>query len=296
MHNNIPQLFNCEYCSYTSNKKYNLTRHLIRHDHTQFKQTNNETEEVLKNQIVIIENKCESCLKSFSTKYNLIRHLKNCKGIILNKKCEYCNKEFKHISTKITHLKTCKFKINKNKDNVNINVGTINNINVVNNITNNNINIVVFDPLKIDGSIFKTDHIDLNFLNLILKSAENNAVSLYTQKILDNPENHCIVKSNLRSMVSDVHTGQNNWTKYYDIELYPMIIREISNGFQSCISKQNENKKDFKKFNKLIEYLDYFSEDGYCNDDTISAKIKKEFKEQIQKTKLIFYNLYKNNL
>ena len=285
---NEKQLFNCEYCSYTSNKKYNLTRHMVRHDHVQFIP-------VKQQEIAIISNKCNICLKVFSNKYNLARHINNCKGAIINKKCDFCNKEFKHLSSKNTHLKTCFFKNkNINKDNnttsININIGTINNI------TNNNINIVVFDSTKINGSIFKTDHIDVDFLNLVLKSAENNAVSLYTKKILDNPENHCIIKSNLRSMVSDVYTGKNIWTKYYDVELYPMIIREISNGFQTCISKQNENKKDLKKFNKLIEYLDYFSEDGYCNDDAISAKIKKEFKEQIQKTKLIFYNLYKNNL
>jgi len=285
---NEKQIYNCQYCSYTSDKKYNLTRHITRHDHIQFIPVKTQ-------EIVIVANKCNNCLKVFSNKYNLARHLNICKGIIANKKCCFCNKEFKHLSSKNIHLKTCSFKNkvideNNSHTNININIGTINNI------TNNNINIVVFNPTKIDGTMFKTDHIDLNFLNLILKSEENNAVSLYTKKILDNPENHCIIKKNLRSMVSDVYTGKNIWTKYYDVELYPMIIREISNGFQTCISKQHENNKDLKKFNKLIEYLDYFSEEGYCNNDTISAKIKKEFKEQIQKTKLIFYNLYKNNL
>jgi len=285
------QIYKCDYCSYITDKKFNLNRHMLRDDHKIITNKNKE---------IIIPNKCDKCLKILSNKYNLIRHYNVCKGIFISKICNYCNKEFKNIYSKNTHLINCSLKnnFNNNSNNNNSNNNNSNNIiinNITNNIINTNINIVIFNPIKIDGNIFKTDHIDLNFLKLILKTEENNAVSLYTKKILDNPENHCIKKTNLKSMVSDVYTGKNIWTKYYDIELYPMIIRELSNGFQLCILKENENKKDLKKFNKLIEYLDYFSEDGYCNNDLISAKIKKEFKEQIQKLKILFYNLYKKN-
>jgi len=72
-------------------------------------------------------------------------------------------------------------------------------------------NIIIFDPLKPYGTTLKTDHINLEFISKLLKIKEKDALTLYTKKILDNPENRCIKKTNLRSIYSQIHIGDNKW-------------------------------------------------------------------------------------
>ena len=85
-----------------------------------------------------------------------------------------------------------------------------------------------------------------------------------------------------------VHIGNNKWNCYNDNDVYPKFISEISNCFEELLLSKILNRNII---NKLIDFLDYMSDEGYCNNEDISEDIKKKYKMQIQKTKLLIYNL-----
>ena len=321
-------IYNCSLCEYKSNKKFNFNRHMVaKHNNDNFKNVINNCKNTTidcknttidcKNTTIdckntTIGNKCNKCNKILSSKYYLEKHILICKGISNPLECHICHKIFGNSGSKSTHLKMCKFKlsliddekqsipingiinnITNNNNNITNNIDNINNINNIDNIdnsinTSNITNIIVFNPNNLNGKSFKTDHINLEFISKLLKIKEEDALSLYTKKILDNPENRCIKKTNMRSTFSEIHIGDNKWNSYYDNDIYPKFISEISN----CLCELLVDKISSKNIiNKLIEFLDYMSDYGYCNDDNIKNKINKKHKELIQKIKAIVYNL-----
>ena len=288
--NEDTKILKCTLCSYITNKKYNLTRHNKIHEQLKITIDNKPKIEVNNTR----DNLCIKCNKLFANKYSLIRHYDICKGVSSAFECHYCYKKFKSLQSKHVHIKKCKIKyenkINSNEsnnitnitNNISINNGTINNI--------SNTNIIIFDPIGINNTVLKTDHINLEFINKLLKIKEKDALTLYTKKILDNPDNRCIKKTNLRSMFSEVHVGENIWNTWYDTDIYPKFISEISNCLGNLLLTKITNRNIIKK---LLEFVDYMSEEGYCNNDEISDEIKKDYKKQIQKTKAVIYNMDK---
>jgi hypothetical protein len=229
----------------------------------------------LNNNIIINnnDNKCIKCNKILSSKYYLEKHLLICKGVSNPLECHLCHKILANSSSKSRHLKNCKLSlINNEQPSMPIN-------NITNNIDTCT-NIIVFNPNNPNGKSLKTDHINLEFISKLLKIKEEDAFSLYTKKILDNPENRCIKKTNLRSTFSEIHVGNNKWNSYYDSDIYPKFISEISN----CLCELLVD--NFSTNNKLIEFLDYMSDN-----DIIKNKINKKHKELIQRIKAIVYNL-----
>jgi hypothetical protein len=89
-------------------------------------------------------------------------------------------------------------------------------------------------------------------------------------------------------MFSLVHIGNNKWNYYYDNDVYPKFISEISNCFEELLLSKILNRNIINKF---IDFLDYMADEGYCNNEDINEDIKKKYKMQIQKTKLLIYNL-----
>lgn len=83
----------------------------------------------------------------------------------------------------------------------------------------------------------------------------------------------------MRSTFSEIHVGNNKWNNYYDSDIYPKFISEISN----CLCEVLVNK--ISTNNKLIEFLNYIS------NNEIKDKINKKHKELIQRIKAIVYNL-----
>ena len=248
------------------------------------------------NKNAITDNKCSKCNKILSSKQYLEKHLLICKGVLNPLECYLCHKILANRGSKSTHLKKCKgILINEPSTELTNNNTIINNTVINNNINNgvinntsNITNIIIFDPLKPYGTTLKTDHINLEFISKLLKIKEKDALTLYTKKLLDNPENRCIKKTNLRSIYSQIHIGDNKWDCCYDNDIYPKFISEISNCLRKLLLSQNLN---IEVINKLIEFIDYMAEDGYCNDDDKCDEIKRQYKEQIKKTKIIIYNL-----
>ena len=292
-------MYNCSLCEYKSNKKYNLNRHMVvKHNNNNNKNVMiNDKNVMINDKNVITDNKCNKCSKILSSKRYLEKHLLICKGVSNPLECHLCHKILANRSSKSTHLKICKGLSIKDKEpstELTCNNTIINNdntvINNIGNITNINNNIIVFDPLKPYGTTLKTDHINLDFISKLLKIKEKDALTLYTKKILDNPENRCIKKTNLRSIYSQIYIGDNKWDYCYDNDIYPKFISEISNCLGDLLLSKNISRN---VINKLIEFIDYMADDGYCNDDDINKcdEIMRKYKEQIKKTKIIVYNL-----
>ncbi len=269
----------CSECEYMSNKIYNLKRHMMsKHSIQNYENCKNVFISCKK---VFIDNKCMKCDKILSSKYYLEKHLKICKGVSNPLECHLCHKIFANKSSKSNHLKKCKTNIEiKKEELVNININIYVN------------NIVVFDIYNINGSIMKKEHINLEFIRQLLKIKENDALTLYIKKILENPENRCIKKTNIRSMISEVHIGENKWVYYHDNIIYPKFISEISDCFIDLLKSKIT---DTNIIRRLIEYLDYMSDEGYCNNENISKYIKKCYKAQIQNTKLLVYDMTKSH-
>ena len=306
-------MLKCSYCDYKSNKKYNLNRHMVsKHNNDKYKNatinhkndtiyntnaTINHKNDTIYNKNAITDNKCSKCSKILSSKQYLEKHILICKGVSNPLECHLCHKILANRGSKSTHLKTCKGILIKEPSTeltLTSNNTIINNdntvINNIGNITNINNNIIIFDPLKPYGTTLKTDHINLEFISKLLIIKENDALTLYTKKILDNPENRCIKKTNLRSLYSQIYIGDNRWDSCIDNDIYPKFISEISNCFGELLLSKNLNRKIINKF---IEFIDYMADNGYCNDDDINKReeIMRKYKEQIKKTKIIIYNL-----
>ena len=130
MQNNI---FSCEYCDFTTKRKYNLQRHQIALHISNISNPDNQKKDIINGKKDIINEKkdiinenndiinkiqsineylnCTKCSKIYKTKKSLINHEKNCIGINSLTCCK-CMKEFTTYGNKSRHIKTnnCKAK------------------------------------------------------------------------------------------------------------------------------------------------------------------------------------------
>jgi len=270
---------------------------------------------------------CTNCDKEFKQKRYLTRHEKTCKGIFDSLECHICHSIFTTRYSKSRHLQKCKISLqaiiptndtpltNTNVHNGNIinNSGTINNTanitenteNITNNTINNNtvtnnINIVTFKPESSDCIEFDTSHITNEVLKEILSLAketengEKHMVEHYTRNILSNPANRCIKKTNMRSVHSKIHIGNNKWETKHDLQLYPKFVCDVANGFDELIKQRYQDDKrliDKKTLKEFERFLDYMSDNGYCNDETLGKEMHHAFKHIVHRVKAIVYDI-----
>ena len=300
-------IFSCEYCAFTTKRKYNLERHHnaihIINKSNNIKEENNiqkeendiqkeendiqkEENDIQKeeNDIHPINNffKCNKCNKNYKTKKYLINHEKNCIGIN-SLTCPKCMKSFSSYGNKSKHIKNNKCKarsiIHSSNNNIspNVNITGNNNINGNNNIINNNyIN---------NFGCERTDYITYEDMFNIIRLSGNNIIPRYIEMKhfnKDFPENHnikyeknnnCLIKKNGEWKITNIESLSNN--------LINKNSNEIRNYYNSNKSKINNTISDidliefiFKRFN----YLDL------CLDKKLYTNIKDEIKEIIRST------------
>ena len=147
MQNNI---FSCEYCDFTTKRKYNLQRHQNALHISNNSNFDNE-ENAIQNEENAIQSinerlNCTKCNKNYKTKKYLINHEKNCIGIN-SLTCPRCMTLFSSTGNKSKHIKknNCKAKSiihssNNNNITPNINFNGNNNNNINNTSNHNNKN------------------------------------------------------------------------------------------------------------------------------------------------------------
>lgn len=251
-------MFNCSYCSYISNKKSNITRH-IKNKHTTNKEEINEQKETDKEQEINTDDiyTCDKCSKKYKTKKHYINHYKTCIGVnVLT--CPRCMFEFTTAQAKSKHIKkdNCKPRSTLYANNTNPFNNTINNI--TNNTTNNTINNNITNNIYIND--FKNERTDYITLADIIRIIKENTQSIskyvelkhFNEKFPENcnikflKHNSCIVKKD------------NDWTLQTldDIthKLYNINYKEVCKKINS--EKDNIEKKQYEITLETLGYLD----------------------------------------
>jgi dsDNA-binding SOS-regulon protein len=161
-------MFCCESCSYKSNRKTNLKRHIIsKHKRDAYdkeltdiknlqmltsdlQMLTSNPQMLTKNPQMLTQNLqmltqhkndffCPGCQKVFKSSYNLKIHQNVCKGVSNNLECHHCHKVFTKAAAKSRHLKICKMKEVRELVAIQLKTQNITN-NTQNNLHNNTMN------------------------------------------------------------------------------------------------------------------------------------------------------------
>jgi len=233
-------------------------------------------------------NKCSKCHKTYSTKWNLKKHKETCKGIVDKLACQYCKKKFTHTKSRFNHYKICKTKkevdaksltaVSKDTsdnvvsqqiadtiNNTNTNIQTQNNIEHQN--VQNNITVFAF-PKDGDSEFeFDTEHITEQFMNKLLQKVQHPQCKFnnFFDKIMHNPRNRVIKKSNPNTSYSKIHQGEDNWEYGYDKDIYKTLTHHTTVAALNKIDDTKKNskareyyynlKKDISRYAKLKRRL-----------------------------------------
>ena len=297
--------YTCELCNYSFRRRFNLERHLYSKHMDVY--MNDLKEEAKQSD----PNTCSKCSKVFSTEVWMRHHEAICKGVNEHT-CEFCKKEFSAPCNKYRHLKTCKRKkesdqamMVKNATYITNNntIQTQNNIETQNNQTiqtQNNVNIIVFKP---EDMQFLTDHIDMKKITKLIaqdtrrpedRQEPRSIISTYGRELLERPENKCIQKKNLRANYAKVHLGKNKWKSMLDQDVYPKLACDIANTFQNFLfSCTNDVKTNIRLYvrERMIPFLDYMAEQGYCNDEERAQNVMEQFNALVQELRLVTFDL-----
>jgi hypothetical protein len=247
-------MYNCLECTYNTEKKYNLDRHIIS------KHKISNPNGVIPNPKGVIPNQCEQCQKVYSSKGNLNKHLLICKGPIIDVKiCEYCKKTLASKRNKENHLTTCKEKaltvINNNSNNDN----SITNIQNIQNIT---YNIITFSENPRKPTQFIKDDMTYRKISDIINTSGGNDIQIFEKMyrmVLDNPSNRCIIKKNMKLKHSKAFTGKG-WIQKSDKQLYPKLFNDICSLIMELL-EDNEDRLIAKYKAVRIENLTQFVDD-----------------------------------
>jgi len=313
MQNNI---FSCEYCDFTTKRKYNLQRHQIAFHISNISKIQNEgkaiqnegkaiqneekaiqnEEKAIQNEEKAIQNEekaiqpmneclnCTKCNKIYKTKKYLINHEKNCIGIN-SLTCPKCMKSFSSYGNKCKHIKknNCKAKSiihssnNNITPNININGNNNNNISGNNNIINNNY-------INNFGSE-RTDYITYEDMYNILRLSGNNVIPKYIEMKhfnKDFPENHNIkYEKNNNCLIKKNGEWRITNIEHLSNNLIDKNSNEIRNYYNDNKTKINNSISDIDLIEFIFKKFNYLD---LCLDKKLYTNIKDEIKEIIRST------------
>ena len=246
--------------------------------------------------------KCNDCYKCFKYYNGLINHKDVCKKITHPYECPNCDKIYKSRQNLYFHRKKCKSTRlvvetdkqetsskqliemepdgTKSISNYIDHLDNQTNIQNQQNIQNNhheNITINIFPTDLYSNYNINTDHIDMNKLKADIKNQTiGQAVNTSLRAVLQNRDNLPVIKKNLRTNYSYIHTGNNKWEMRKDNEVYGLISFHISR----CIQVYLEGKN-------LVKMKQYFKEASEALEFVASDQKDELEKEYIQKAKRI---------
>ena len=295
--------FRCQFCDYKTNKLYNLNRHkTIKHvENEQAGLIDIQTGKIdvqagkidLQAGKIDINRYCDKCDKVFTRTYGLNKHKEKCKGKINPLECNFCKKVFSLPSAKCRHQKICKEKDKPNESNANTIIQTQNNIenqNITNNITNNNItnntiNIIAFDPEE-ECNFVKTEAFTKHIKDLLMRYTNDiKLIQQYNRGLFMIKENQCVKKTNLRSVHSKVHLGEDKWQMMLDKNIYPKLVSDYANDFCNFILSHKR-----ERHRSLERKLDCIADGGYINDEEeVQKKLAKDYNNLVHDLKLLAY-------
>ena len=305
----------CPHCSYYSEKKYNVVRH-IKMVHKSREPDYEPPDPKVESDAPKVESlapkvesdapkvesdapkvesphKCDHCGKEFTAKRSLSRHISNnrCTGVKNKLECNICHQIMKSKSSLSHHKKICEQKqltvINNTTNNNNI---TNNTTNITNNLNiNNNNNYITFNIHDSDPIQFNDSHLDnKEILNEIFdKDTFIEVFQEYSYRIFDKLENRIVKKTNMRQNTSEIydHTLQR-WKQIMDNMIYYKLARGVSS---SALVLTHKNKvqmdKEYKDTLQQIQIDCELSQDNANKDD--QTKYSKDTKNSINMLKSV---------
>ena len=282
-------IYNCSFCNYFTERKYNLSRH-HGNKHSgkiEFIEKIENEQNVCPNEQNVCPNRqnvCRMCYKTYKTKKHLLNHETKCKGID-ELTCSKCMVSFTTRSAKHKHVKrnNCSARSiihSQNKNIINQNIIKNQNIQNINNITNND-NSITNNTNNLIINNFGSERIDHISQDDIVKmlTCGMNTIPLYIEKKhfdKEFPENNNITFTN----ENKCKVMENNKWKEKDISsLSSKLIQDNSevlllycdNNEMSLLNViQDEEKFKFIK-NKLFIVYDKSESQKY---NEILSKIK----------------------
>jgi hypothetical protein len=316
MQNNI---FSCEYCDFTTKRKYNLQRHQIALHISDISKIQNERkaiqnerkaiqnegkaiqneEKAIQNEEKAIQNEekaiqpmneclnCTKCNKIYKTKKYLINHEKNCIGIN-SLTCPKCMKSFSSHGNKCKHIKknNCKAKsiIHSSNNNITPNINFNGNNN--NNINGNNNNIINNNYINNFGDE-RTDYITYDDMYKIIRLSGINVIPRYIEMKhfnKDFPENHNIkYEKNNNCLIKKNGEWRITNIEHLSNNLINKNSNEISNYYNNNKNKINNAISDIDLIEFIFKKFNYLD---LCLDKNLYTNIKYEIKEIIRSTNI----------
>lgn len=270
--------YSCDYCDYTSCRKYNVTRHM-----TNMHKSTNEI-------ITLNDLQCKDCLRIYASKYTFDRHLGKCTKIAANFECQKCKDVFASKKSLANHnrLNTCKSKeiaTTSNTQNVgqmNVNNGSIQ----TQNNNNTTVNLLVFPNDGDDTFDFSLEHIqDAVMKRFINQRRPSVGFEMFIDKILENPTNKIIYKTNPNTKYSKIHKGNNQFEFAADTKVLPVLTHHMTTA---ALQKVNAMKPKpifrgiREKAQEFVQYIDEVN----TNDES------REYTETLETIKLILVNMF----
>ena len=259
------------------------------------------------NDINTAPNCCSKCKKAFCANWYLVKHMENCKGIKDRLSCEYCFLDFKHERSRFKHYKICLAKkeidskslvpsSTNNPSNTSQKpisssqvASTINNVGGNQNNTQNNIvNILTFPQAGDKNFDFMCDQITKATMKALLNTSSTPFIGFnnFVGKVMENPQNRIVHKTNPNSIYSKIHVGEGKWEFAHDDDVLPIITHHMTTA---ALSKVNEIKEDMKLVKELYLKLEPFK-NHVTNVNEMDYE-SSEYRNILQRIKLILVNL-----
>ena len=298
IHNNTNNIPN------NTNNNPNNTNNIHNNTNNIPKNTNNiQTEEIETQNDK--ENRCPKCEKCLYAKWYLKKHMDTCKGIRDKHSCEYCYKVFKHDNSRFAHYKICVAKKEidskslvpstnnpSNPSNTTSQqvASTINNVggNQNNNTQNNIVNILTFPQAGDKNFDFMCDQITKATMKALLHNSSTPFIGFnnFVGKVMENPQNRIVHKTNPNSIYSKIHVGEGKWEFAHDDDVLPIITHHMTTA---ALSKVNEIKEDMKLVKELYLKLEPFK--NHVTNVNEMDYDSSEYRTILQRIKLILVNL-----
>lgn len=266
----------CIRCGHVFSTKSNLLQHLRRK-----KPCPSDLEDVdVKEYIELLlakssdnKFKCRHCNKEFSANQNRYRHEKTC-----SKKMEASSDSFEQLKKEIDTLKKELAEVRDSKKSTNTNNGTINNANVINNITVNGLG-------KEDIS-YLTEHPRFQqFMIKCIKERTDGVIEYLEKKHFDpgHPENHNLKKMKRDDFI-EVYDGKK-WRLRFKEDVLDDVFEHMQRDFSNFVEEAFTESGELKK-----RVLDHFMDavgiplnwDLTCGEYEYDGDLSDEKKKQLQ--------------
>lgn len=318
--NLLTMKYTCTHCTYTSNRKYNLERHIALVHETETRAVANDSMSLQNPQANSMDSHsvqpptmCTKCKRSFSNEFSRKRHETICKGVANPLECHLCHMVFNLASSKCMHLKKCRLRnittdpqqpseMDTVSSPSNMNTNTTINNNTTNNIThihgnqeNINNNYIVFNICSSDPIPFEHNQLDnAELLRRIFTNAEFfDALYEFSDKLLTQPQNNIFRKENLARNVSKVLVD-SEYRVVPDEQIYYKIARGVSSSALVLTDKHKKKVNLDEQHKKCLQTIQTDCEVGPVGSDdenTNDTKYSKTTKRGIRTVKAVVHDI-----